>query len=57
MSTLPGLLTVKGSSIFCAHRSPTKDDAEDWIAKETRGGIMKAEDYWIEGPDDSNSEN
>lgn len=56
MSTMPGLLAVKGSSVFCAHRSPTREDAEAWIAKEARRGIMQAEDYWIEGTNDGNSE-
>ncbi len=56
MSNLPPLLKLKGSSVFCAHRSPTRDAAEAWVRKETRNGYAKAEDYWIEGPDDRNSE-
>ena len=56
MSNFPFLLKLKGSSVFCAHRSPTKDAAEAWVRKRMRSGYAKAEDYWIEGPDDRNSE-
>lgn len=56
MCNWPHPLKRNGSSVVCLHRSPTRDAAEAWVRKETRNGYSKAEELWIEGPDDRNSE-
>ena len=56
LSTMPRLKSPYGENVFCAHHSPTREAAEAWIAKEARGGILQAEDFWIVGPDDADGE-
>lgn len=56
LSTMPRFKSPYGENVFCAHHSPTREAAETWIAKETRGGILRAEDFWIVGPDDADGE-